>query len=174
MIVQYGVVGDELSGGHHLLHNRMSAFPDVDGAAGVDLRADIAVALRDSGKRAEYICLSQRPCGLLDPQRTVGDLVPKLHEQVILQLHQPVLRPQNGLLQLFQLRRDVTLRIHQRLLADIILGNLSAIAVRDLQIIAEDLVVADFHFLDASPLLLTGLDVCKPLLPVRLRRSEGG
>ena len=172
MIVQYGVVGDELSGGHHLLHNRMSAFPDVDGTAGVDLRADIAVALRDNGKRAEYICLSQRPCGLLDPQRTVGDLVPELHEQVIFQLHQPVLRPQDGLLQLFQLRRDVTLRIHQRLLADIILGNLSAIAVRDLQIIAEDLVVADFHFLDASPLLLTGLDVCKPLLPVRLRRSE--
>ena len=63
------------------------------------------------------------------------------------------------MLQILQLLGDVPLRVGQGLLADIALRHLAPEGVGDLNIVAEDFVVADFQGADAGPFLLPGLDL---------------
>ena len=68
------------------------------------------------------------------------------------------------LLVLLQLRRDVALGVLDRLLADVVGGDLLAVGVGDLDVVAEDLVEADLQVGDAGPLGLLGLVAGDPLL----------
>ena len=63
------------------------------------------------------------------------------------------------MLHLLELLGDVALAVDERLLADVGVGHLVVIGLGDLDVIAEDLVVADLERLDAGPLLLAGLQL---------------
>ena len=87
------------------------------------------------------------------------------------------------LLVLLQLRRDVALGVLERLLALVVGRDLGGVGVRDLDVVAEDLVEADLEAGDAGAGDLLGLEAGDPLLaaawrsraarPAR-RRSRGG
>ena len=61
------------------------------------------------------------------------------------------------MLQILELLRDEALAVHERLLADIVLRHLVFKGVRDLDVVPEHLVVADFQRADAGALLLARL-----------------
>jgi hypothetical protein len=62
--------------------------------------------------------------------------------------------------------RDKSLGIDQRLLADVVFGSPVCCAARDLNIVAEDLVVPDFERLDARLLAFDHFQVGDPVAGV--------
>src|SRR5690606_1278995 len=64
---------------------------------------------------------------------------------------------------LFELRRDVSLRIDERLLADVVVRDLILVRVGDLEVVAEDLVEADLEGRDAGSLRLFLLHTDQPV-----------
>src|SRR5262245_65694724 len=67
-------------------------------------------------------------------------------------------RVEDDRLLLFQLRREIALCAGERLLADVVVGNQLDVGVADLDVIAEDAVVADLQALDAGSLALDLLE----------------
>ncbi len=57
-------------------------------------------------------------------------------------------------------------RIHQRLLALVIRGRFIVMALRYFNVIAEDVIEADFQGINSRALALLLLQPCQPLLPV--------
>ena len=88
-----------------------------------------------------------------------GDLLPQRREELILQGHHPVRGGEDLVFQVLQLLGDVPLPVHQGLLADVGVRHLVLEGVGHLDVIAEDLVVADLQGPDAGALLLLGLDL---------------
>ena len=140
----------------------MPPVPDVDDPSGVDLRAYIIVFVRHKGKAREYVQFCHCLRGLLDPQDLGGDPVPDIREQLVFQSRQLLLRSKDRILQFLQFRRNIALRVGQRLFADIILRHQILVGIGHLQIIAEDFIIFDPEILDAGPLPLFGLDLGQP------------
>ena len=90
----------------------------------------------------------------MDP---LGGRLPQLGEKLILQSGQLVLSVQDGVLHLLQLGGDVPLAVHQRLFADVGIGDLPGVAFGDLDVIAEHLIKPYFQGFDTGFLLLLGL-----------------
>ena len=81
--------------------------------------------------------------------------------------HGSLLGREDLLLVLLQLRRDVALGVLDRLLADVVGGDLALalrLGVRDLDVVAEDLVEADLEARDAGAADLLGLELGDPRL----------
>ena len=90
--------------------------------------------------------------------------VAQLQEQLVFQLLRLLVGREHLLFVFLQLRRDVALGVLDRLLADVVGGDLVAVGVGDLDVVAEDLVEADLEVGDAGPLDLLGLVAGDPLL----------
>ena len=146
-----GVVLDKITR-QHLLDDGMAAVFNVYSAFFVEGRADIAVALRGQGEAAEHVQQRHGARGLLDLRDLLSDGVPDLAEAVIFQIAQLLLRVENGVLQFLQARRRVALGADQCLFADVIVRHEVFKGIRNVKIIAEDLVVLDFQIFDAGPL----------------------
>ncbi len=87
-----------------------------------------------------------------------------LLEQGVFQLADLLLGPQHLLLVFLQLRRDEALGVGERLVADIVLRDVREVRLGDLDVVAEDLVVADLERADAGALPLALLDARDPAL----------
>ena len=101
-----------------------------------------------------------------------ADLLADAEEQVVLDVARAVLRREHARLVLLQLRRDVALGVLQRLLAHVVGGDFLLVRVRDLDVIAEDLVVADLERGDFRALDLARLEARDPALAVALDRAQ--
>ena len=84
----------------------------------------------------------------------------------------PVVRGENLALVLLQLRRGKPLRVHQRLLALVVRRRQRQVRLRDLDVIAEDRVIAHLQRADSRPLPLAIFDGRNRLPPGGRNRSQ--
>ena len=143
LVIEKRIVADKRAVRDHLLHHRMTAVLDIDDALPVDLGPYIMVPLRHQSQCGKYIQLRDSPGRPLDPLHLPGNSIPDRAVQLIFQGIQLVLRPQDGILQIFELRRDIPLRVGKGLLAREIVRHHVLVGIGHLQIITEYLVVFD-------------------------------
>ena len=149
-----------------LLHDRVATLADVERAAQVDLGADILVARGDLGERTEHVQLRHGVSGALHARDLLRHHVAHLDEEIIFQLVDLLARVRERALQLFELRGEIPLARYECLLADVVVGQLGLRAVRHVEIVAEDAVVADLQLLHAGRLALALLELCDHLRAV--------
>ena len=165
-----GVVGDEWRLGLARLDDRMPPGDDVNRVALVQFGTAVVVARRRLRQRQRHVQLRQRarrPQHRLSP--ALGHLRPQRREQLLLQLDALLLRVEDQRLELLEVGRDVALAGRERLLADVVGWDAGKLRVGDLQIVAEDLVVADPQRGDATALALLALQVGDPLAGIARR-----
>ena len=145
----------------------MAAVVNFDDAAVVHARTAIVVVHRDGRERAERVELGDEPRRALDAHALGSHSVAQGGEEFKFERLVAVARGQNLLLKVFEFFGDVALAVHERLLADVRFGHKLLEGVRDLDIVAEDLVVADLQRADAGLFLLARLDVGEKPLAAR-------
>ena len=149
-----------------LLHDRMPPFFDLDPALRIDLRAYVAVFIRHKRQGYKGIQHGDGRGRFFDAQHLGSDLFTDLTEQCIFQRSKPLFRAEDRILHLLQLRRDKAFRIGQGLFPDIAVWHLGQKAVGDLDIIAEDLVVAHPEIFDPGGFPLLFRQFGQPLFAV--------
>ncbi len=155
------------------LHHRMTASGDLDDRAVVHCRTDITPAFRHLRQGRVDIQQGDALGQLAQTLALCGQLRAHLPEDLLLQLQPALVRVEDQGLVLLQFRRDVALRVGEGLLADVLRGDLISVDVGDLQIVAEDFVVAHLEALDAQTLPLGALQVRHPLLGVAAAVNDG-
>ena len=151
----------------HLLNDGVAALGDRERVRYLDLRADIVVAHRDLGERAERIELRERRGERLQLVHAVAHLAEHVAEEVVFERFDPLAGGRDIVLQLFELRGKVPLAVDERLLAYVFLRQLHGSGgVRHVDIIPEHLVVADLELLDAGALLFPCLQLGDALCAV--------
>src|SRR5690606_17707157 len=88
---------------------------------------------------------------------------PDLLEQPRFEREQPLLRPENLLLPLLQLRGDVAFRVGERLSALEVRGDAVEVGPGDFQVVPEDLVETDLQRADTGPFALARLPPRNPV-----------
>ena len=148
--VHGGVVGDIGAGVQHPFHHRMPTARNADGAALVEDGADIAMPHGDGGQSGEHIGAGNGggEAGYGGP--LVGNLPADLAVQGAFQLLQPLPGVQYLAFVLFQLRRNKPLGAGEGLTALIIRRHGVQVGAADLNVVAENLVVAHFEAADAG------------------------
>ena len=152
-----GVVGDEQTAPEHLFHHGVAALVDLDDVGAVHQGHTVIVGRGHRGQGVEHVHLGRRGGGALDGGHLGAHPLPDLAEQLILQGHHLVLGGQDGVLQLLQLLGDVPLGVHRGLLPGPVLGHQVDLGLGYLDVVAEHLVEADAHVLDARLRLHPGL-----------------
>ena len=159
-VVQVRVVRHEERIALHLLNDRVASLGDRERMRYLDLRADIVVAHRDLGERAERIELRKRRGERLQLVHAVAHLPEHVAEEVVFERFDPLAGGRDIILQLFELRGKVPLAVDECLLAYVFLRQLHGSGgVRHVDIIPEHLVVADLELLDAGALLFPRLQL---------------
>ena len=144
----------------------MTAVPDIDQPPAVHFRTHIMIFIRHKGKACEYIQLCHRLCRLLDTQNLRGNLIADTGKKLIFQRRQLLLRTKDRVLQFLQFRRNITLGIGQRLLADIVRRHQILIGIGHFQIISEYFIEFDPEIFDAGPLPLLRFNLRQPGFPL--------
>ena len=114
----------------------------------------------------------RRPPGPGSARLSACHLTADLPEEAGLQLRDALPGVQNQRLVFLELRREEALAADQRLLADVVRGHLRQVGVGDLDVVAEDPVVADLERLYARPLPFLGFQVGQVLPCVVGRRAQ--
>ena len=166
-LAHIGVVRDEERVLEHALDDGVAAVVNFDDAAVVHARTAIVVVHRDGRERAERVELGDEPRRALDAHALGGDGFAQGGENFKFERLVAISRGQNLLLKVFEFFGDVALAVHERLLADVSVGDEVLERIRDLDIVAEDLVVADLQRADAGLFLLARLDVGEKPLAAR-------
>ena len=152
--VETGIIRHELLPADGVLHHRMPAAADLVAARVVDRGADVVVVRRDLCKGQQRVQRLHGLRGLLQARQQLLQRRANLTEQLVLQANSALLRAENLVLQLLELLGDEALGVGQRLLAGVAVGHLVVKGLGDLDVIAEDPVVADLQVLDAGLLAL--------------------
>ena len=137
----------------------MAAAGDVHFAGVAKLRARIAVLGRHLGERGGDIQLRDRGRRGANALRLLRRLLPDFGEDALLDFEDLLFGGQNLALVFLQLRRGEALRVDQGLLAFVIGGGEVEIGLRDLDVVAEDIVEADFERADAGAVAFAGFDL---------------
>ena len=127
-----------------------------------------ASQLRQAGQHVHF---GQRVGGGLQPVGGAVTRSRKLHEHVVFQCLGLLFGREDLFFVLFQLRRDVPLRILERLFADVFGRHLVAMGVRDFQVVAEHLVESDLDAGDAGAFGFGSLVLGHPLLAAGHQRT---
>ncbi len=106
---------------------------------------------------------------LQQPPGMAADLLADFAKQPALNLQDAVLRIQDKRLIFLQLRRDITLRVGQRLLADVHIRHTVAVGPAHFQVVAEYFVEAHLQRRDAGALPLPRLKGRHPFPGMRGR-----
>ena len=142
-----------------LLDDGVTPLADVERARQVHLGADVIVLHGGLSQRAQRVEPRHGVRRRLHARDLVGDELAHLVEELVFQLRDALARRQERVLELLELVREIPLARHQRLLADIVLRQLGdARTVGNVDIIAENLVVADLELLCARALALALLE----------------
>ena len=142
----------------------MTAKFNFENRFGHNGRPNVVARAGQFGESGQHIDFGKRLRRRLKSRGGGGNHLAKLDEYVELPLRQLVLGGEDLLFVLLELRRDVTLGVFERLLANVIRRHLLAMRVRDFEVIAEHRVEADLHARDAGPLAFGGLILGHPLL----------
>ena len=142
-----GVVGDEIAGGQERVEHRMPAGLDLEDRLGDDLGPAVALPGGQLGQRGQDVDLGQHRAGLDQPGGVGRDAVAEGREELVFQGIGALVGVQDLLLELLELGRVVTLGVLDRLLADVVGGDLAplGLGVGDLDVVAEDLVEPDLQ-----------------------------
>ena len=166
-VVQLHIVGDKHIVGDHLFHHRMAAAPDIDHAPGINRRAHIIVPAGYQRKGRKYI----QPCHgagrFLNAFYLGSHFVSDLGKKHVFQRIQLILCPEDHILQFFELRRNITLRIGQRLFSGIVIRHHFLKRIGYLQIIAEYFIIFDTQVTDTGFLPLLCLEIRQPVFSFR-------
>ena len=160
-IVEQDVIRDEHRVAEQRLHHGMAAVLETNDRVLRDVGAGIAVVRRDIGERYQYIERGDRLGGAFDTVEVECDLLTHIVEQLIFDGDRSLLCAENTALDLFELGRDIALAVGQGLLADVVLRHQILVGIGDLDIVAEDAVVADLQLGDPRLLLLLCFDAGK-------------
>ena len=130
---------------------------DVDAGVGRQQRRAVAAQVGELGETREHIEVCEQVGGALEAGELGDERVAELVEQARLEVDAAAVGGEELLFVLLQLGRDVALRVGDGLLAEVVDGDGLAVGVRDLDVIAEDPVVADLERGDAGAGPLHGL-----------------
>ena len=166
------VVGHERARRQDLVEHRVPAVLDVEHRLVDEHRPDVVARRGQFGQRREHVERREHLRGVQQPRRLRRDLIAHRQEQLQFQRLALVLRGEDLLLVLLQLRRDVALGVLERLAVLVVRGRLRLVGVGDLDVVAEDLVVADLQAGDAGPRDLLGLEAGDPVLAVGRERPQ--
>ncbi len=133
---------------------------------GDDLGPAVALPDRQLGQRGQDVELGEHRAGLDQPRGLGRDAVAEGREELVFQLAGAVLGAEDLVLVLLELGRDVALGVLDRLLADVVGRDLAplGLGVRDLDVVAEDLVEPDLEARDPGAADLLGLELGDPRL----------
>ena len=171
-MAEFRIVWDEHIALQDALHQRMPPVADADAAVRAHGRADIAIGCGRRRKALQDIDARNRTGDALNRHELLAYALAQLCEEMILKGGDLLLCAENLRLEVLQLLRDETLRIRERLLADIALGHLIAPTVAHLDVVAEHLVVADLERLDARARAFTFLHLLQEGLAVMGKTAE--
>ena len=158
------VVGNKFFVGRELLEHRMPRFLKQEQTAVVHLGLEIIAFLRERAPAEQDVDFMQRARGVLDrPQMRYGGGA-EIEKKFVLELPRAFLCAEDFRFHLLQLGRHEALGIRQRLLARVVGGNGLQVRRADLDVVTEDLVVADLKRFDAGPFLLAALEIGEPFL----------
>ena len=167
LVVEHHVVGDVLlPHGHQRLDHRMAALTDVDALAVVQHGTHVAAFAGDACEGLEAVDARHRGGVAQHRRQRTADIGHDPGVDALLQDEHLLLGAENLLLVLFQFARNVTLGVGEGLLAYPRLGDLVLVGVADLDIVAENVVVADLERRDAGGLALALLDAREVVLTV--------
>ena len=137
----------------------MAPVLDLEAQRAVDLGAHVAGVVRHLGERGERV----EPRHLLgerqDAARALGDLAAQAIERLELERDAPLVGAEDLGLVVGELGGDVALGVGERLLAHVVGRHAVEVGARDLEVVAEDAVVADLERADAGALALAHLDL---------------
>ena len=96
----------------------------------------------------------------------------QVQEEFRLPFGPDLFRPQDPGFVILQVHGDEALGVHQGLFADVVGGHQVLVGLGDLQVIAEDLVVAHFQAVDAGAAAFLGLQAGDPVLAFPAEADE--
>ena len=163
IMVQPGVVRHKQIPLKNPLHQRMPAILDVELSVIGQPWPHIVVAGCRLRQPRQHIQPGNLPGRSLNIPQLFLDGIPDFHKEVILNRNNLLLGSQDFRLKLLQFLCDIPLCIGKSLLADIMRRHLVRTAVAHLDIVAENLVVADFQEADAGLFLLLLLHLLQKL-----------
>ena len=147
----------------------MAPVVELDHAAVVDLRPAVAVPVRHLGERRQRVggghARRRAPAAA---RRRPATRVAQRGEELQLQRDPPLVGAEDLRLELGELGGDEALGVGEGLLAPVVGRDGGEVRARDLDVVAEDAVVADLERGDAGALALARLDGGDP---ARARRE---
>ena len=132
----------------------MAAARDPEDVPAADLGTAVAPADRELAEGRENVQAGDGGGDALEPRRLAGHGLPGLLKDPIFDLGHPLLGVEDLFLVGLELGSEEALRADEGLLADVVRRDLGEIGLRDVDVIAEDLVVPDLEGRDARPLPL--------------------
>ena len=144
-MVQSDIIGDEQFIFQILFNDGMTAVLDGNRRLRVEARPDVAVVISRAGQTVQAVDAGNGPGRCLHGRDMFLDLTADVAEKLIFQSQHPFLAGQDFDFKLLQFRRDIAFGIDQGLLAYVIIGNGFGIGMGNLEVIAKDFGVADFH-----------------------------
>lgn len=144
----------------------MAAIDNAQGHGIVQNGATVPVLLRALRQSQQHVQIRHGVRRHLDIVNVAAHFLTQQEELLILHLAGTLVRPQDGILHLLELRGNKALRVHQRLLALVIRGHFIVMALRYFNVITEDVIKANFQGINSRALALLLLQPCQPLLPV--------
>ena len=121
----------------------MTTAPDIDHTSGIDRRAHIIVPAGYQRKGRKYIQSCHGTSRLLNALYLGSYFISDLGKQHVFQRIQLILCSQDHILQFFQLRCDITLRIGQGLFSCIVIRHHFLKRIGHFQIITKYFIVFD-------------------------------
>ena len=154
---QDGVVGHEPAVAQHPLHHGVTPVLDLDGGPRVQPGPHVIIFHRRLGQGAEDVQLGDgggQAADVVGPARQLS-VYPLVYGPF--RLLQALSGVQHHRFELLELRHDVSLRVGQGLTPDVVVGQARNVALADLDVIAENMVVTDFQAADAGAFPLPAL-----------------
>src|SRR5215510_11189833 len=153
--------------GQPALDHRMAALADHYLAGLVQFRPDVVVTRRAFGQRRAKVDVSDA-CGHLgDAVGVPADLGANLAVEIGFELDYPLAGVGYQRFMLFQLQREESLGVSQSLFAYVIAGRELEVRLRDLDVVTEDLVVADLERPYSAAFALARLELRQKILSAR-------
>src|SRR5512141_689982 len=136
----------------------MAPVDDLQLAVRADLRTHVAYVVRGLGPARQHVQHGQRRSRSRERRKVLGRFRDELVEEMALERDEPVFGPQKLGFSALQLAGNVALGVGNGLLALVVLRHVALPSPRDLDEIAEDLVVADLEARDTGALALARLE----------------
>ena len=163
LVIEVDRVGDEGFGRRYSLDYRMTPLLDQQPGSVVHHGPDVAALRRQGGEGDEHVEFGESLGSLLQQRYLVRDLIPQGGEDLVFEIDGPLPGVENFVLVFLELGSDVAFAVLQGLLADVVFGDVVLVRVGDLEVVAEDLVVADLQVGDRGAVDLFLLVAGEPL-----------